>query len=92
VEVDAKDTVRDYIVQQAIVQPPDAPEIVVADDDDLLANGLVDSLALVEMVKFIEEEFSLQVAETDLTVDNFGTLKDIASYLEARRAQGRNSV
>jgi acyl carrier protein len=80
---DPKDVLREYVVGQGVAA--DAGEI--RDDDDLLTNGLIDSLGLLDMVGFIEERFDVEVADTDVTVNNFRSLKDIANYLEARRSQ-----
>ncbi len=85
---DPKDVLREYVVGQSVAAEADE----IRDDDDLLTNGLIDSLGLLDMVGFIEERFDLEVADTDLTVSNFRSLKDIANYLEARRSQRQTTT
>jgi acyl carrier protein len=60
------------------------------DHDDLLANGLIDSLGVVQLVSFVERKFDTVVPDEDVTTDNFQCLKDVAAYLE-RRKQARAS-
>lgn len=50
-------------------------------DDDLIMIGF-DSIAYLRLLEFIRERFGLEVPDTDVTVDNFGTVKDIDSYLQ----------
>ncbi len=54
-------------------------------DDSLLEEGIIDSLGLLEIVNFIEAEFELSVEDEDVTLDNFGTVSAIASYVEASK-------
>jgi acyl carrier protein len=51
----------------------------------LLSSGILDSLALLRLVGFIEEKFDFTVKDGEVTPDNFETLKDIAAYLERKK-------
>ena len=55
-------------------------------DDNILTTGLIDSLGIMRLVAFIEEEFSTQVPPEDVTIDNFRTIGHIANYLQERSA------
>jgi len=56
---------------------------VVDDDSDLLGSGIVDSLGMMSMVFFLEQEFEVEIPPEDVTIDNFQTLKTIERYLLA---------
>ena len=56
------------------------------DDDSLLEDGIIDSLGLLDIVTFIETEFDVTVDDADVTLDNFGTVKTIASFVETKKA------
>ena len=56
------------------------------DDDLLLEDGIIDSLGLLDIVTFIETEFDIAVDDADVTLDNFGSVKAIASYVESKKA------
>lgn len=58
----------------------------VGEQDDLLLSGLVDSIGVMRLVAFIEEEAALQVPPEDVTIEHFVNIESIARYLEARRA------
>jgi acyl carrier protein len=55
-----------------------------SEDDNLLTSGLVDSLAIVRLITFIEERFDVQVPAGDVTIENFRTINVIAGYLQQR--------
>ena len=56
------------------------------DDDSLLEDGIIDSLGLLDIVTFIETEFELAVDDADVTLDNFGSVHAIASYVQSKKA------
>lgn len=60
----------------------------VPEDENLLANGMIDSLGILKLVSFIENRFEVEVPDEDVTVQNFRSLKDIGDYLERRRTGG----
>lgn len=54
-------------------------------DDSLLEGGIVDSLGVVRIANFIDEEFEIQVPPSDFTRQNFESLKALAAYVAKRR-------
>ena len=52
-----------------------------ASDDSLLSSGVLDSLAIVKLLSFIEEEFDVEIADADFDPENFETLKTIAKLI-----------
>lgn len=55
-------------------------------DDALLARGIIDSMGVVELIAFIEDEFGVEVGDDDVTEQNLGTLADIATYVLSKQA------
>ncbi len=55
-------------------------------DDNLLTSGLIDSLAIMRLVNFIEAEFDVEVMPEDVTIENFQTVNVIANYVQQRAA------
>ncbi len=53
-------------------------------DDELLVSGLLDSLAIVQLVEFIEAEFKVSVPAEDLRVENFASVNTIVDYLSQK--------
>jgi methoxymalonate biosynthesis acyl carrier protein len=59
-------------------------------DTDLLEVGALDSLAFVELLHYVEEEFQITVPLDDLEVDDFRSIEKIAKYVATRN--GGNSA
>ena len=74
-----QEIVKHYVSQELA---DDGRETDLKEEDNLLANGIMDSLGVLKLVSFIEQKFDIRVPDEDVTVQNFRTLKDIANYLE----------
>ncbi len=57
----------------------------VGDDDSFLANGVIDSLGVMQLVNFVESEYGVGVADTDLVPENFDSIARVAAYVERMR-------
>ncbi len=57
------------------------PKRVIGEDDDLLTGGLVDSMGIMSLVFFIEQQYKVQIAPGDVTIENFRSLRAIERYL-----------
>jgi acyl carrier protein len=53
-------------------------------DRALIASGVVDSLRLMTLVTFVEEEFGLEVADEEIVPANFGTIGAIGSLIRGK--------
>jgi acyl carrier protein len=56
-----------------------------ADEDSFLANGIIDSRGVMQLVTFLEAEFGLRVDDADLLPENFDSVARLAAYVERRR-------
>jgi acyl carrier protein len=52
-------------------------------DTDVIETGLLDSLALVELLAAIEEEFQIELPLDGLDVESFRSIETIAAYVAA---------
>jgi acyl carrier protein len=50
--------------------------------DDLIETGRLDSLALVELIAALEQEFGVDLALDALEIDAFRSIESIASFVE----------
>jgi acyl carrier protein len=55
-------------------------------DTDLVGTGLLDSLALVELLAQLEEAFGLSISTDDLELENFRSIDRIAGFVARRTA------
>jgi len=57
--------------------------------DQLLIEGIVDSMGLLTIISFIEETFSILVNDDDVVIENFGSIATLTSYIERRLEQAK---
>lgn len=58
-----------------------------APDTDLLLTGAVDSLGVIRITQWIEDETGVEVDPGDVTLDNFQTIERMVVYVEKRLAE-----
>ena len=55
-------------------------------DQSLLATNLLDSLAIVKLLTFIEATFDVQISDDEFDPDHFESLRTISALIEAKRS------
>jgi acyl carrier protein len=73
---------RTYLQENFLYMRPD---FVLGDDDRLLERGVVDSMGIVEMLTFIEDEFGVKAADDEISEANLGTLSAIARFVATKQ-------
>lgn len=56
----------------------------IADDEDIFAKGFVNSLFAMQLVMFIEKEFSIIIENDDLDLKNFSSINAIAELIKSK--------
>lgn len=69
-----------FINEDLLMRGSEAP---VGAEDDLLFSGLLDSIAVMRLVGFIETDLHVSVPPEDVTLDNFASVAAITAYLSA---------
>ncbi len=59
---------------------------VASTDTDLIDEGLLDSLMLVELLMHLEQQYQISVAIEDLELENFRTIGSIERFINSRRS------
>ena len=57
-----------------------------ADSDSLLENGVMDSTGILELVAFLESDFSIQMTDAEIVPDNLDSIAAIGAFLERKLA------
>ena len=83
-ELDAKGAVIQRFIHDAYLpaEPLDSLDL----DLDLIESGILDSLGVVEVADFLEEQSGMPVATEELTRSNIGTIAAMAGFVIRRRA------
>jgi acyl carrier protein len=80
---DITTSIRNFILTKYL--PGESPENL-RDDLPLRTSGILDSLATLGLISFIEEEFNIEVEAHETDIDNFDRLDDIVAFVERKRA------
>jgi len=54
----------------------------------LMSSGILDSLATLELVSFLEERFKIELVAHETDASRMGTLADIAKLVQSKRPPG----
>jgi acyl carrier protein len=77
-------TVKDYILRTFL--PGEDPQALTS-ATPLITSGILDSLATLELVSFLESQYQFEFAAAEVDAGRLGTLADIARLVEAKRAR-----
>jgi D-alanine--poly(phosphoribitol) ligase subunit 2 len=77
---DAKRAIREKVITLAARRGVDARTLT--DSEMIPESGALDSAAILELIMWFEMTFDLTIPQSHLTVENFGTVDAIASYLQ----------
>jgi acyl carrier protein len=62
------------------------PDLDLADGQDLLALGVIDSLGFVELVEEVQGLFGVTVEDVEVTEENFGSIDAIVTFVQRKRS------
>ena len=85
-EAEIAATVRRYIVEEFLFGTSD-----VDDRASLLESGTIDSTGIVDLTLWLEVQFTIEIADEDMTTVNLDSVERIAQFVtrrEAASAQG----
>jgi acyl carrier protein len=79
--MNTSDTIRDFILQEILHE--NQPGLL-SNDDQLVESGIIDSLGVMTLLSFIEQNFSINVPDNELTPDNFASISTITALVESQ--------
>jgi acyl carrier protein len=79
--VNTIETLKRFITTELLAN---RQELNLGPDDNLLISGLIDSLGVMRLVSFIEDNFGIHVPPEDVTIENFQSISILSTYLETR--------
>jgi len=81
--LDVIERTRCYVLENFLYARPD---VRLSDDEHLFERGIVDSMGALELMQFLQDEFGVEVADSEMTEQNFRSLRTIASFVLSKRA------
>jgi acyl carrier protein len=80
-----EDAIKAYISTEIVTNP----DLLPLDNDlSLMEANILDSVAFLNLVLFLEERFGISVEDTELTRDNFETINIIAAFVRQKQGAG----
>jgi acyl carrier protein len=80
--MDIEQQVRQFIIENMKAEVP----ANFTADYRLIDNGVLDSMAMFEVIAFIENSYGIEVEDADLSADNFETTRSIAALVARKSA------
>lgn len=74
-------TIRQYIVAE-VLNGEDTDDLT--STTPLLSNGILDSMAILKLVIFLENDFSIAVESQEVHPENFDTVEKIATLVQSK--------
>jgi acyl carrier protein len=78
---DVKSTIKDFILKEFL--PGENPEEL-TETTPLITGGILDSLATLKLVTFVEERFRINLQAYETGVDYLNTISDIAKLVQSK--------
>jgi acyl carrier protein len=76
-----EEMIRTYIAKNILFSGNGYPY---PDDASFLNEGIVDSMNMLELVMFVEEQFDVHVEDQDIVPDNFDSVSKLATYVRRK--------
>lgn len=72
--------ISEFIAVEILKQPGK----LIGWDEPLISSGLIDSFSLVDLALYVEDNYSVQIDDTELNADTFDTLEELAALIESK--------
>ena len=76
-----KDILRSFMEERTT---PGSLNARIGDDTSFLDSGIIDSTGVLELVDFLEEEFGIEVEDSELVPENLDSISKLFRYLESK--------
>lgn len=78
-----KTTLKTFILTEYL---PGEDPAALTDTTPLMTTGILDSIAVLKVVTFLENEFGITIQPHEAVVENLNTLSDIADFVISKKA------
>jgi len=82
-EQEIKETVKNFILKEYL---PGEDPAALTDTTPLMTTGILDSIAVLKVVNFLESEFGITIEPHEAVVENLNTVLDMAQLVSSKKA------
>ena len=80
------DEIRNYILTEFL---PGESAANVRDDTPLRTSGVLDSMATLKLVAFVERQYGIEVDAHEAGIDNFDCIRDLVAFIARKQSANR---
>ena len=73
--------ISEFIAKQILKQPKRA----IQPTEPLISGGLIDSFSLVDLALFVEDNFGVRIADSELNVNTFDSIEQLTNLILSRQ-------
>ena len=78
-----EEIIRNHIAKNILFNDKGYPY---SDDASFVEEGIIDSMNVMELILFVEENFNLEVADEEIVPENFNSVRKMADYIRHKKA------
>ena len=75
-----KQAIREFVVENFLFGEANG----LKDDTSFLEEGIIDSTGILELVTYLEDEFSITVEDEELIPENLDSIGNVTNFLERK--------
>jgi len=78
---DIKAQIKKFIIENYLRGDKD---VRLSDDDSFLEKGIIDSIGVIELTSFIQNEYRIKIEVTEIVPENFDTINNLERYIKRK--------
>lgn len=78
-EIDIKSKIKEYIIESTFEDVQG-----ITDETLIFEEGVLDSMGLLFLIEFLQEEFNVTTNDDELVVENFESINKIVAFLNSK--------
>jgi len=77
---ETRDKIKTFIIENFLFGSEDG----LKDETSFLEEGIIDSTGILELVTFLEEEFSIAIEDEELVPENLDSINNVTAFMERK--------
>jgi acyl carrier protein len=82
--MNTNDELTKFILDELAI---DHDKKAIAPDENLLMQGIIDSMGILKLSAFIQEKYGIQIIDSDMVPENFQTLNNLINFIQSKKSK-----
>ncbi len=78
-EIEIRQEILSYLISESKISEASSQNI--SDQTDLIENGIIDSIGILELLVFIEGKFDVELNQLSITAENMRSISSIVKFI-----------